>query len=202
MGSEMCIRDRFDANALTPHPPNLYQCTSRAPRPPAIDNTAIADPLNPRKQSARFEHDLYTPNWVRGHGNSRAGWCGYCTSWHTLKDSAYWYHQHFAHGISCATGARLPGPCRFRATMGAARGAGDWEALCGECGRWILVVAGEKGKTAWFRHAYKCNLKGTAANLGVARRRSKSVKPRDPTSPKSARKPATGSTTSPSGSLA
>lgn len=188
----------FDVNALTSHPPNLFQCTSRAPRPPAMDDLAVADPLHPRKQSARFEQDLYTPAWIRGHGNGRSGWCGYCTSWHTLKDSAYWYHMHFAHGVSCATGARLPGPCRFRAIMGAARGVGDWEALCGECGRWVLVVAGEKGKTAWFRHAYKCNLKGMAATLGVARRRSKSVKPRDPTSPKSTRKVAA----SPSNSMA
>lgn len=188
----------FDPNALTSHPPDLFQCTLRAPRPPAVDDTAVAGPLHPRKQSTRFEQDLYTPSWVRGHGNSRSGWCGYCTSWHTLKDSAYWYHMHFAHGVSCATGARLPGPCRFRATMGAARGVGDWEALCGECGRWVLVVAGEKGKTAWFRHAYKCNLKGTAATLGVARRHSKSVKPRDPTSPKSARKLAAGGSPSPS----
>lgn len=178
----------FDVNAMALQQPNLYQCTLHPPRQPVVDGIHATEPLRPRQQNPRFEHDLYTPTWVRGHGNTRSGWCGYCASWHTLKDSAYWYHMHFAHGISCATGARLPGPCRFQATVGASRGVGDWEALCGECGRWVLVVAGEKGKTAWFRHAYKCNLKGTAAHLGVARRRSKSVRVRDPASPRSARK--------------
>ena len=43
-----------------------------------------------RQQSPRFKDDLYTATWVRGEGAQRAGWCGYCSSWHTLKDSAYW----------------------------------------------------------------------------------------------------------------
>lgn len=43
-----------------------------------------------RKQSMRFDEDLYTAAWVCGEGAERAGWCGYCSSWHRLKDSAYW----------------------------------------------------------------------------------------------------------------
>ena len=42
------------------------------------------------QQSVRFKGDLYTATWVRGDGAEREGWCGYCSSWHRLKDSAYW----------------------------------------------------------------------------------------------------------------
>lgn len=42
------------------------------------------------QQDPRFDGDLYTASWVRGEGAERAGWCGYCSSWLKLKDSAYW----------------------------------------------------------------------------------------------------------------
>jgi hypothetical protein len=143
--------------------------------PPAQDLLA-SDPLHPRQQPARFEGDLYTPTYVRGDGPTRAGWCMYCSSWLTLKDSAYWYHMHFAHGISCATGKHLPGPIRCRATAGAARGVGDAEWLCGGCGRWVLIVTGEKGRTAWWRHAYRCKFKD--GEVGKEKKGGKSASPR------------------------
>jgi len=143
--------------------------------PPAQDLLA-SDPLYPRQQPARFEGDLYTPTYVRGDGPTRAGWCMYCSSWLTLKDSAYWYHMHFAHGISCATGKHLPGPVRCRATAGAARGVGNAEWLCGGCGRWVLIVTGERGRTAWWRHAYRCKFKD--GEVGKERKRGKSASPR------------------------
>ncbi|CAK1355291.1 unnamed protein product [Cercospora beticola] len=52
--------------------------------------------LMPRRQSPRFAGDEYTARWVRGYGTDRAGWCGFCSSWHKLKDSAYWYHMHYS----------------------------------------------------------------------------------------------------------
>jgi len=143
---------------------------------PPAQNLPPNDPLHPRQQPARFEGDLYTPTFVRGDGPTRAGWCAYCSSWLTLKDSAYWYHMHFAHGISCATGKHLPGPVRCRATAGAARGVGDAEWLCGGCGRWVLIVTGEKGRTAWWRHAYRCKFKD--GEVGKERKRGKSASPR------------------------
>jgi hypothetical protein len=143
---------------------------------PPTQNLPPNDPLHPRQQPARFEGDLYTPTFVRGDGPTRAGWCTYCSSWFTLKDSAYWYHLHFAHGISCSTGKPLPGPIRCRATAGAARGVGDAEWLCGGCGRWVLIVTGEKGRTAWWRHAYRCKLKD--GEVGKERKRGKSASPR------------------------
>jgi hypothetical protein len=168
-------------------PPPPQQPTNA---PPAQD-LLPSNPLHPRQQPARFTGDLYTPTYVRGDGATRAGWCTLCSTWHTLKESAYWYHMHFAHGISCATGKSMPVPLRSRSTAGAARGVGDSEALCGCCGRWVLIVTGEKGRTAWWRHAYRCKFKeggvggigggvggGHAVLLGKERRRGKSASPR------------------------
>lgn len=151
---------------------------------PPTQNLSPNDPLYPRQQPSRSEEDLYTPTYVRGDGPTRAGWCARCSSWLTLKDSAYWYHMHFAHGITAA-GKSLPRPIMFRASAGAARGVGDKEALCGTCGRWVLVVTGEKGHTAWWRHSYRCKLKDGAGSK--ERRRGKSASPR-----KVAAKPAIG----------
>lgn len=143
---------------------------------PSTQGLSPNDPLYPRQQSTRSKDDLYTPTYVRGDGATRAGWCTRCCSWLTLKDSAYWYHMHFAHGIT-ATGRPLPRPIHMRASAGAARGVGDKEALCGDCGRWVLMVAGEKGFTAWWRHAYRCKLKDGATGR-EGRRRGKSASPR------------------------
>lgn len=44
-----------------------------------------------QRQRPRFEGDLYTAPWVRGEGTERAGWCSFCSTWHRLKDSAFWY---------------------------------------------------------------------------------------------------------------
>lgn len=54
------------------------------------------DEPTPRRQTPRFAGDEYTARWVRGEGINRAGWCGMCSSWHRLKDSAYWYHMHYS----------------------------------------------------------------------------------------------------------
>lgn len=143
--------------------PNTSQPSHQTSNPRLTTNeTSPTDPLHPRPQPPRWLGDLYTPTYVRGEANTRAGWCRHCNSWLTLKDSAYWYHMHFAHGISCSTGAHLPNPVQLRPSSSAARGVGDAEALCGGCQRWISVVMGEKGRTAWFRHAYRCLLKAGA----------------------------------------
>ena len=176
---------------LTQYPvPNTTSHNQQPQQPtnaPPSHDLLPSSPLHPRRQPTRFTGDLYTPPYVRGDGTTRAGWCTLCSSWHTLKDSAYWYHMHFAHGISCATGKSMPTPLRSRLTAGAARGVGDSEALCGCCGRWVLIVTGEKGKTAWWRHAYRCKSfkegvgvgSGHAAVvLGKERRRGKSASPR------------------------
>lgn len=56
--------------------------------PPCLDPP---DTGSLQKQAPRFEGDLYAAPYVKGEGVERAGWCGFCSSWHKLKDSAYWY---------------------------------------------------------------------------------------------------------------
>lgn len=56
--------------------------------PPRLDPP---DTHGLQTQSPRFEGDLYTAPFIKGEGVERAGWCGFCSSWHKLKDSAYWY---------------------------------------------------------------------------------------------------------------
>nr|OQO20907.1 hypothetical protein B0A51_13081 [Rachicladosporium sp. CCFEE 5018] len=149
-----------------PHdPPTLfYDHQVEAPPPPSL-SLCSSDTLYPHPQSPRSPSDLYTPSYTRGTGSIRAGWCSPCQSWHTLRDSAYWYHMHFVHGISCATRQRLPSPVDHRDL----RGDGDWEGKCGGCDRWVAIAKGEKGRTAWFRHAYKCQLKGLGSRIGRGR---------------------------------
>lgn len=62
--------------------------------PPLVPD---ADGTMPRQQSPRFVGDEYTASWICGSGVERVGWCGFCPTWHRLKDSAYWYHVRRLH---------------------------------------------------------------------------------------------------------
>jgi hypothetical protein len=110
--------------------------------------------LAPHEQDLRFDNDLYTPRWVRGHGNKREGWCGICKPgrWLVLKNSAFWYDKSFSHGVSAATGRAFESPGETRRMEG---NADIWEGLCGSCGDWVPLVSSKKKGTTWFRHAYK-----------------------------------------------
>ena len=113
--------------------------------------------LVPSEQDVRFEGDLYTPRFVRGHGNKREGYCGLCKPgrWLVLKNSAFWYDKSFSHGISAATGQPFEGPQKTRRMHG---NPDVWEGLCGTCNEWIALVSNKKKGTTWFRHAYKVTL--------------------------------------------
>jgi hypothetical protein len=52
-----------------------------------------SDDAKPRKQTLKFENDLYTPHWVRYQGSKKEGYCDLCKPgrWLQLKTSAYWY---------------------------------------------------------------------------------------------------------------
>ena len=122
--------------------------------PPPEDMKPSDPDLIPREQELRFEVDLYTPRWVRGHGNKREGWCGICKPgrWLVLKNSAFWYDKSFTHGVSAATGTAFEGPKKMRCADG---NPDVWEGLCTSCGEWIALVSSKKKGTTWFRHAYK-----------------------------------------------
>ena len=136
-------------------PPDLYSSLHEEPSNPPESDMNPSDPdLVPHEQDLRFNGDLYTPRWVRGHGNKREGWCGLCKPgrWLVLKNSAFWYDKSFTHGVSAATGAAFQGPQDTRRTEG---NLDVWEGLCGSCGEWIALVSSKKKGTTWFRHAYK-----------------------------------------------
>lgn len=136
-------------------PPNLFGPLSERPiSPPPEDFNCENEDDIPRVQDLRFEGDLYTPKYVRGHGNKREGWCGICKNgrWLVLKNSAFWYDKSFTHGISAATGAAFESPKETRRMKS---NPDVWEGLCHSCGEWIALISSKKKGTTWFRHAYK-----------------------------------------------
>ncbi|RYO99930.1 hypothetical protein DL764_006671 [Monosporascus ibericus] len=157
------LQSNADPHALHSHytdlsdPPDLYASLNEEQIPPPPEDMNPEDPdLIPHEQELRFEGDLYTPRWVRGHGNKREGWCGICKPgrWLVLKNSAFWYDKSFTHGISAATGSPFQEPQEKRRMDG---NPDVWEGLCGSCNDWIALVSSKKKGTTWFRHAYKCH---------------------------------------------
>lgn len=139
-------------------PPDLFGCLSEEQSDPPEEDMNPSDPeMVPREQDLRFSGDLYTPKWVRGHGNKREGWCGICKPgrWLVLKNSAYWYDKSFSHGISAATGSPFQEPLDTRRMDG---NPDVWEGLCAGCNDWIALVSSKKKGTTWFRHAYKVSM--------------------------------------------
>ncbi|KAJ3414472.1 hypothetical protein HDV05_006565 [Chytridiales sp. JEL 0842] len=77
---------------------------------------AFVDPT-PRLQNLRFPKDAYTPKWVRFQGAAKEGFCDMCPTpgrWLQLKNSAYWYHKQFSHGISSISGLPFTPPAETR----------------------------------------------------------------------------------------
>lgn len=155
------LQSNADPHSLHGHytdlsdPPDLYACLQEEQSAPPPEDMNPEDPdMIPHEQELRFEGDLYTPRWVRGHGNKREGWCGICKPgrWLVLKNSAFWYDKSFSHGISAATGNPFQEPQEKRRMDG---NPDVWEGLCGSCNEWIALVSSKKKGTTWFRHAYK-----------------------------------------------
>jgi hypothetical protein len=157
------LQSNADPHSLHGHytdlsdPPDLFASLHEEQIPPPPEDMNPSDPdMVPHEQELRFEGDLYTPRWVRGHGNKREGWCGICKPgrWLVLKNSAFWYDKSFTHGISAATGSPFQEPQETRRMDG---NPDVWEGLCGSCNDWIALVSSKKKGTTWFRHAYKCH---------------------------------------------
>lgn len=114
----------------------------------------------PRRQRKRFTGDNYTPGWVRYIGLAKEGCCEQCSppKWLQLKNSAYWYHKQFFHGVSSVTGAPFFPPLETRMTH-ASDPEGPVEGLCHQCRKWVPVSSGRRKNTVlWFRHAHKCHV--------------------------------------------
>ncbi|EPS42894.1 hypothetical protein H072_3228 [Dactylellina haptotyla CBS 200.50] len=158
-------------------PPDLYAALSEEQLDPPEEDMNPEDPdMKPHEQELRFEGDLYTPKWVRNHGNKREGWCGICKPgrWLVLKNSAFWYDKSFTHGISAATGQSFMEPQEVRRVDG---NPDVWEGLCHSCHEWISLVSNKKKGTTWFRHAYKCHVHQAPKIKGTPKRRIRDSRP-------------------------
>ncbi|KAI7183931.1 hypothetical protein D0869_03173 [Hortaea werneckii] len=144
--------------------------------PPRMSNAAPTSPeydCTLHEQPPRSANDLYTAQWVRGERTTRAGWCGYCCIWYRLKDSAYWYHMNYTHGIS-SSGTQYQAPLSLRQSMTSS----ELEGLCPGCNQWILIGRGVRCRTGYYRHAYKCHGKNSKTSSEGNGTRFKSGSPR------------------------
>ncbi|KAJ2777355.1 hypothetical protein GGI15_004532 [Coemansia interrupta] len=125
-----------------------------APSFPSSDEDS--DVLRPRRQKLRFAGDLYTPMWVRNNGQQKEGFCDTCApgKWLQLKNSAFWYHKQFAHGISSVSGRPFVRPLQVRHYD-----ADIIEGLCHQCQVWVPIANSKRRNSVlWFRHAHKCHV--------------------------------------------
>lgn len=118
-----------------------------------LEAAKVNPEARPRKQKLRFAGDQYTPSWVRYNGQQKEGLCDTCKpgKWLQLKNSAFWYHKQFYHGISSVSGKEFVEPLEKRWV------AQDLiEGLCHQCNTWIAVSnVKRKNSVLWYRHAHK-----------------------------------------------
>ncbi|KAF2721170.1 hypothetical protein K431DRAFT_73745 [Polychaeton citri CBS 116435] len=151
---------RLSTTPTQPPPPPVFDSNPTRTEPPQRD--LDGSPV-PKEQSPRFPHDIYTARWVRGESTKRQGWCGYCQTWLELKNSTYWYHLHYSHGISCTTGKLMEPPLHLRLRNN------SWDAYCAACQDWVSLGSGEKGRTSYYRHIYKCQEKPRSGSRSSSR---------------------------------
>ncbi|KAF7726454.1 hypothetical protein EC973_008689 [Apophysomyces ossiformis] len=110
----------------------------------------------PRRQKLRFDGDVYTPKWVRYTGQLKEGYCDSCQpgKWLQLKNSAYWYHKQFYHGISSVSGRQFVEPLECRPAD-----HDVIEGLCHQCHQFVAICNSKrKNSVLWYRHAHKCHI--------------------------------------------
>ncbi|PVU95967.1 hypothetical protein BB559_002542 [Furculomyces boomerangus] len=112
--------------------------------------------MRPRCQKLRFSDDLYTPLWVRNTGQAKEGFCDTCSpgKWLQLKNSAYWYHKQFYHGISSVSGRPFIKPIQIYQVDN-----DTVEGLCHQCLKWVVIATSKRQNSVlWYRHAHKCHV--------------------------------------------
>ena len=82
----------------------LQECTNSELQSKRKKEEESLIPSRPIKRHS--PQDLYSPTVVRGGGYLKEGLCPLCSTptWFKIKQSAYWYHMNFTHGISAMTG--------------------------------------------------------------------------------------------------
>ncbi|OLY80888.1 Meiotic expression up-regulated protein 26 [Smittium mucronatum] len=154
--------DNVIGNNYIPRVPNIPGVTAS----PKLSNRRLSAPelmsnskdinLIPRRQKLRFPDDLYTPTWVRNTGQLKEGFCDTCSpgKWMQLKNSAYWYHKQFLHGVSSISGQPFTRPLKINQIDN-----DTFEGLCHQCMKWIVVATAKRQNSVlWYRHAHKCHV--------------------------------------------
>ncbi|PLW29475.1 hypothetical protein PCANC_26053 [Puccinia coronata f. sp. avenae] len=122
----------------SPHPPGL----TGAVRPSDVDLAGVMDETGemmiPWKQDLRCDEDLYTPMWCRGQNDKKEGFCDMCDggAWFRLKNSAYWYHKQYFHGVSSTTGHYFYPPKEIKRGFSTANRQ-QILGFCHECEQWV-----------------------------------------------------------------
>lgn len=96
------------------------------------------------------KRDAYKPKNTRGSGEKKEGYCEECKRWFKLKNSSYWYHMNYKHGIN-SKGIKYPEP-EIRIFRG------RLEGFCEGCDCWISLghkYNNKSSKFGWYRHCQK-----------------------------------------------
>jgi hypothetical protein len=123
----------------------------------------------------RFSEDVYSPLLVRGRGADREGCCPLCHEpqvWLKIKQSAYWYHMNFYHGICASTGRPYDAPAELHhETIPGKPESVRVEGLCKDCNEWVIIVPEKPRLTpeyplnSWYKHAQKCQSRLVTTDL-------------------------------------
>ncbi len=94
----------------------------------------------------------YSPKKIRGSGSKREGYCECCDKWYNMKNSSYWYHMNYKHGIN-SKGEKYPTP-KTRDVRGTTEG------YCTICEEWVCLGLSKRNyRFNWLRHMQKTHKK-------------------------------------------
>ena len=109
------------------------------------------------QQETMNADDLYTPKYTRFSGAQKEGYCDLCSpgKWLKMKNSTFWYHKQFFHGISHKTCTWFDSPSETRMNKDVPEGK------CHKCLEWIPLLKQKRknGNINWFHHAASCHFR-------------------------------------------
>lgn len=122
----------------SPHPPGLESGIKPSDEDFAGVMDEAGERMVPWRQELRCEEDLYTPMWCRGQNDKKEGFCDMCEggAWFKLKNSAFWYHKQYFHGVSSTTGHYFYPPKQVKRGFSTANRQ-QILGLCHECESWV-----------------------------------------------------------------
>ena len=109
------------------------------------------------QQDSMNADDLYTPKYTRFSGAQKEGYCDLCSpgKWLKMKNSTFWYHKQFFHGISHKTCTWFDSPSETRMNKDVPEGK------CHKCLEWVPLLKQKRknGNINWFHHAASCHFR-------------------------------------------